>query len=47
MSLPWVRQVQVSFAKQQAIVTAETDRFDEKALLKALQKAGYGGKVLK
>ncbi|MCI0460948.1 MAG: heavy-metal-associated domain-containing protein [Gemmataceae bacterium] len=46
-SLPWVRQVQVSFAKKQAVVTAEAAKYDAKALLKALEKAGYKGKVVK
>jgi copper chaperone CopZ len=46
-SLPWVRQVQVDFPKKQAIVTAETDKYDEQALLKALERGGFGGKVLK
>lgn len=46
-SLPWVRQVEVSFEKKQAVVTAEADKYDEKALLKALEKAGYKGKVVK
>ncbi len=46
-SLPWVRQVRVDFDKQQADVTADADRYDEKALIKALEKAGYGGKVMK
>ncbi len=46
-SLPWVRQVQVNFQKKQAAVTAEADKYDEKALLKALEKAGYGGKIVK
>ncbi|MBI1914382.1 MAG: heavy-metal-associated domain-containing protein [Planctomycetes bacterium] len=46
-TLPWVRQVQVSFEKKQAVVTADATKYDEKALLRALEKAGYGGKVLK
>ncbi len=45
-TLPWVRQVQVNFDKQQAVVTADAAKYDEKALLRALEKAGYGGKVL-
>lgn len=46
-SLPWVRQVQVNFDKKQAIVTADGDRYDEKALLKVLENAGYGGRIVK
>jgi copper chaperone CopZ len=46
-SLPWVRQVQANFVTKQAIVTADTARHDEKAMLKALEDAGYGGKVVK
>jgi hypothetical protein len=39
-SLPWVRQVQVDFPKKQAVVTVETEKYDEKGLVKALEKAG-------
>jgi copper chaperone CopZ len=46
-ALPWVRQVRVDFDKQLAVVTADARRYDEKALIKALEKAGYGGKVVK
>ena len=46
MSLPWVRQVQVDFAKKQAVVTIQGEH-DAKALLKALQSARFNGKVLK
>ena len=46
-TLPWVRKVQVDFAKKQAVVTAEVEKYDEKALLKALNKGGFGGKVVK
>jgi copper chaperone CopZ len=46
-TLPWVRKVQVDFAKEQAVVTVETEKYDEKALVRALEKAGYGGKVIK
>ena len=46
-TLPWVRKVQVDFAKKQATLTVETEKYDEKALIKALDKAGYGGKVVK
>ncbi len=46
-SLPWVRQTQVNFDKKQATVTADAAKYDEKAMLKALEDAGYGGKVVK
>jgi len=46
-TLPWVRKVQVDFAKKQAVVTVETERYEEKAMLKALEKGGFGGKVVK
>jgi len=36
----------VDFPKKQATVTAEAEKYDEKALLKALEKAGFGGKVV-
>jgi hypothetical protein len=37
----------VDFDKKQAVVTAEAEQYDEAALLKALEKAGFGGKVAK
>jgi hypothetical protein len=46
-SLPWVRQVQVNYSQKQAVVVAEADKVDEPALVKALQQAGYGGRVVK
>jgi hypothetical protein len=46
-TLPWVRKVEVSFGKKQAVVTAVASSYDERALLEALKKAGYGGKVVK
>ena len=46
-SLPWVRQAQVNFGTKQATVTAEAARYDQKAMLKALEEAGFGGKVVK
>jgi copper chaperone CopZ len=45
-SLPWGRQVQVDFNRQQATVTVVADQYDQKALLKALEKEGYQGKVV-
>lgn len=46
-SLPWVRQAQVNFETKRATVTAEAARYDEKAMLKTLEDAGFGGKVVK
>jgi copper chaperone CopZ len=46
-SLPWVRQVQVNFDTKQATVGVDATKYDEKAMLKALEDAGYGGKVVK
>lgn len=46
-SVPGVRQVQVDRKKDQAVVTVEAEKYDEKVLLIALEKAGYGGKVAK
>ena len=39
--------MQVDFAKKQAVVTVEAEKYDEQALLQALEKAGYGGKVMR
>jgi hypothetical protein len=36
----------VDFATKQAVVTADADQYDERALLQALEKAGFGGKVV-
>lgn len=47
VSVPWVRKAQVDREKNQAVVTVEADKYDPSALLKALEKAGYGGKVVK
>lgn len=46
-SLPWVRKVQVDFARKEAVVTAEQERYDEKEMLAALEKAGFPGQVVK
>ncbi len=37
----------MDFNKQQAVVTAEAKKYDEKKLLKVLEDKGYKGKVLK
>lgn len=44
-SVPGVREVRVDFARKQAVVTADEAAYDEAALLQALQRAGFGGKV--
>jgi len=45
--LPWAKDVKVDFDKKQASFTAETERYDEAAIVAALEKEGFGGKVLK
>lgn len=45
-SLPWVKKAEVIFEKKQAVVTADAGRYDEKALLKVLDKAGYPARVV-
>lgn len=47
LSLPWVRFVEVDFPKQTAVVTVEERRYDEALLVKTLQRAGFGAKVMK
>jgi hypothetical protein len=37
----------VNFDRKQATVTAVADQYDQKALLKALEKEGFQGKVVK
>ena len=44
-SLPWARKATVDYASKQATVTVESKSYDEKALLKALEDAGFGGSV--
>jgi hypothetical protein len=36
----------VDFARKQAVVTVETERYDEQALLQALEKFALGGEVI-
>ena len=45
-ALPWVRRVEVDFERKQATVTAVKDKLDTAALEAALEKAGFGGKVV-
>ena len=37
----------MNFDRKQATVTAVADQYDQKALLKALEKEGYEAKVVK
>ena len=46
-SVPGVRDVQVDLKTKLAVVAVEANNFDQAALLKALEKAGYPGKMLK
>ena len=46
-TLPWAKNVQVNFERKQATFTAETERYDEAAIIAALEKEGFGGKVVK
>ena len=43
--MPGVRNVEVSFANKEAVVTADKQGFDTKPLLEALTKVGYQGSV--
>ncbi len=45
--MPWVRKATVNFQKKQATITAVSSQYDEKALVKALKDAGFGGTVVK
>lgn len=46
-AVPGVSHVQVDLKTKQAAVLVELNRFDQKALLTAVEKAGYPGKMLK
>ena len=46
-AVPGVIHVQVDVKSKQATVLVEINRFDGKALLTAVEKAGYSGKMLK
>jgi Cu+-exporting ATPase len=46
-AVPGVTHVQVDLKSKQATVLVEINRFDQKALLTALEKVGYPGKMLK
>jgi hypothetical protein len=45
-TLPWVKDVQVNYDRKQATFTAEIARFDEASIVSALEKEGFGGKVV-
>jgi len=46
-SLPWVRQVQVDFDRKRVTITADAGKYDEKAIIKALEKEGFKSEVAK
>jgi copper chaperone CopZ len=46
-TLPWAKNVHVNFDRKQATFTAETEKCDENAVIRALEQAGFGGKVAK
>ena len=46
-TVPAVFQAQVDKAKDQAVVVVAESKYDEPALLKAIQQAGYSGKLVK
>ena len=46
-TLPWAKDVKVDFEKKQGTFVAETARYDEAAILKALKDEGFEGKVLR
>jgi copper chaperone CopZ len=46
-SLPGVRHVDVEYAKQSATIVIEESRFNRAAVLQALQRQGYGGRVVR
>ena len=43
-SLPWARNAEIQFEKQQATVTVDTEEYEPEALIQALEAAGFGGK---
>jgi copper chaperone CopZ len=45
--LPWAKNVKVDFESKQATLSAESARYDERAMLKVLEDEGFEGKVLK
>lgn len=47
LAVPGVSQVTVNVETGKAVVTVEMAKCDEKALVKAVEKVGYGAKVVK
>ena len=45
-SLLWVRKAEIHFDERQALVTVEAARYVAADLVAALEKAGFGGKVV-
>lgn len=46
-ALPWAKEVSVSFNKKQATLVAESEQFDEDAIVRVLKDAGFDGKILR
>jgi copper chaperone CopZ len=46
-TLPWAKNVQVNFDRKQATFTADTEQYDEAAIIAALKKEGFGGTIKK
>ena len=45
-SLPWARKAEINFEKKQATVTVDSKLYEPESLIKALEDAGFGGKVV-
>ncbi len=43
--MPGVRKVEIDFAKKEAYVTADKNSLDTKAMIQAVEKAGYQASV--
>jgi copper chaperone CopZ len=47
-SLPWAKKVEVDGDSRQATFLADPEKYDEKAIVRVLEKAGYpGSRVVK
>jgi copper chaperone CopZ len=46
-SIPWTKNVKVHFEAKRATLKAEKARYDEKAILKALEDAEFEAKIVK
>jgi Cu+-exporting ATPase len=47
MSVPGVQQATVDLKTSRAVVSIQADKCDEAALVKAVEQAGYGSKIVK